>query len=189
MVDRTARPPETAEQAHEPPDIATMRDTVNRVLDPDAVPNTLPPSLDELQTFAKTLHGHIAVLAPEVEEAARDRLKPGGVPKYTVLQCAWEARSRLEAEPSSRTGGPVAHVRRLARSLNALCDHYERLTHGSETPQQTALRLLGEHSATCDICRARDDQGVNANLPCAEADRLFDAYQQACRVPAASIHL
>lgn len=187
MVDRTAQPPAAAEQDQAPPDIATMRDTINRVLDPDAVPNALPPSRDELQTFTTTLRGHIAVLAPEVEQAARCRLKAGSTPKYTVLQCAWEARSRLEAEPSSRTGGPIGHARRLARSLNALLDHYERLTHDSETQAQTALRLLGEHSATCKTCRVRDDQGVNANLPCTEADRLYDAYQTARRAaPAAT---
>ncbi|MGW4021609.1 DUF6415 family natural product biosynthesis protein [Streptomyces sp. NPDC005009] len=110
-----------------PVDTATMRDTVNRLLDPDAVSEALPPTGDELQTLTETVRGHIELLAPEVEAAAR-KLKPGSIHRYTVLGCVWEARSRLEAQPSPRFGGAPGYARRLARALNALCDHYETLT-------------------------------------------------------------
>src|SRR5207253_1655496 len=101
----------------------------NRLLDPDAVPEALPPSEAELETLTATVRGHIEVLAPEVEAAAR-KLKPGSIAKFTLLECVWEARSRLEAKPSHRFGGPAGYARRLARALNALCDHYERLNAG-----------------------------------------------------------
>ena len=160
-----------------PVDIETMRDTVNRLLDPDAAPDAFPPAGDELQTLTATVRGHIAVLAPEVEEAARTKLKPGTVRKYTVLQCAWEARGRLDAEPSSKSGGAVAHARRLARSLNALCDHYERLG-GAWTPEQLARLRMGDHAARCPTCRTADDQGVNMGLNCTENNQLFEAWQR-----------
>ncbi|MFF9215645.1 DUF6415 family natural product biosynthesis protein [Streptomyces viridosporus] len=118
---RTSSTPQTA-----PVDIVTMRDTVNRLLDPDAVPEALPPADDELETLTATMRGHIEVLAPEVEAAARS-LKAGSTRRYTTLGCVWEARSRLEAQPSPRYGGAPGYARRLARALNALCDHYEAL--------------------------------------------------------------
>lgn len=127
MPHRTAQLPATAEQGQPgPPDIATMRAVVDRLLDPDVVPEALPPAADEVDTLTLQLRGHIQLLAPEVEEAAR-KLKKGSVRRYSVLGCVWEARSRLEATPSSRNGGAVGHARRLARVLNALCDHYEAL--------------------------------------------------------------
>ncbi|KOT35347.1 hypothetical protein ADK41_25390 [Streptomyces caelestis] len=109
-----------------PVDLATMRETVNRLLDPDAVPEALPPTGDELQTLTALVRGHLELLVPEVEAAAR-KLKPDSVHRYTVLGCVWEARSRLETQPSPRFGGAPGYARRLARALNALCDHYETL--------------------------------------------------------------
>jgi hypothetical protein len=116
----------TAEQDQAPPDITTMRETVNRLLDPDAVPEALPPAGAELETLTATVRGHLEVLAPEVEAAAR-RIKDSSR-RYAILECVWEARSRLEVQPNSRTGGLIGHARRLARVLNALCDHYEQLS-------------------------------------------------------------
>lgn len=110
-----------------PVDLVTMREVVNRLLDPDAVPEALPPTGDELQTLTTLVRGHLSLLVPEVEAAAR-KLKPGSVHRYTVLGCVWEARSRLETQPSPRFGGAPGYARRLARALNALCDHHETLT-------------------------------------------------------------
>ncbi|MFI2374432.1 DUF6415 family natural product biosynthesis protein [Streptomyces sp. NPDC018964] len=33
----------------------------------------------------------------------------------------------METQPSPRFGGAPGYARRLARALNALCDHYEAL--------------------------------------------------------------
>ena len=125
MATDITSPPTTAER-DEAPDIETMRATVGRLLDPDAVPEALPPAADELETLTLQLRGHVQLLAPEVEQAAR-KLKEGSIPRYTLLGCVWEARSRLEAQPSPRYGGALGYARRLARALNALCDHYEKL--------------------------------------------------------------
>lgn len=103
-----------------------MRAAVNRLLDPDGAPDVLPPAGEELATLTLQMRGHVQLIAPEVEAAART-LKPGSIHRYTVLGCVWEARSRLEAEPSARYGGPAGHARRLARALQALVDHYETL--------------------------------------------------------------
>lgn len=127
MTQRTARAAAAAERGQtDPPDLVTMRETVNRLLDPDAGPDTLPPAGDELETLTAAVRGHIEVLAPEVEAAAR-MLTPGSTRRYTTLGCVWEARSRMEAQPSPRFGGAPGYARRLARTLNALCDHYETL--------------------------------------------------------------
>jgi hypothetical protein len=103
-----------------------MRETVNRLLDPDSLPETLPPAIDELEELTKLLRGHVELLAPEVAELARG-LTPKSVRRFTVQQSVWEAESRLAAEPIRRYGGALGYARRLARVLNALCDHYEAL--------------------------------------------------------------
>ncbi|MFF4306998.1 DUF6415 family natural product biosynthesis protein [Streptomyces sp. NPDC001601] len=115
------------EEVHsDPVDIETMRETVNRLLDPDAVPGVLPYSGAQLLTLTETVRGHVELLAPEVEEMAR-KLDATSVARFTALQSVWEARSRLEAVPSSRFGGELGYARRLTRALNALCDHWENL--------------------------------------------------------------
>lgn len=101
-----------------------MRETAAILLDPDAA--ALAPAPADLDTLMLRMRGHLELLAPEVAQAA-ERLDEGSIPRYTALGCVWEARSRLEAEPSPRTGGAVGHARRLARVLNALCDQYEKL--------------------------------------------------------------
>lgn len=124
MAHRTAEQTQPADTA--PPDIATMRHTVNRLLDPDAVSDALPPGPDELDTLTALLRGQLALLAPEVEVLARG-LGRNSIPRYCALACVGEARERLRAEPSPQYGGAVGHARRLARALNALVDHWERL--------------------------------------------------------------
>ncbi|KUM79271.1 DUF6415 family natural product biosynthesis protein [Streptomyces curacoi] len=176
------RTPQEAAPTTRPVDVATMRAAVDRLLDPDAVPEALPPAADEIATLTLQLRGHIELLAPEVEQAAM-RLKPGRR-RWSVLECVWEARSRLEAEPSSRTGGAVGHARRLARVLDALCDHNEQLGVDGETRKQAAFRRLGDHQLRCATCRAVDDTGANLNLPCPEGDRLHDEYRRARRAGA-----
>ncbi|MFF1598750.1 DUF6415 family natural product biosynthesis protein [Streptomyces mirabilis] len=47
------------------------------------------------------------------------------MPHACALACVGEARMRLSLEPDHRLPAGIAHAQRLARSLNALCDHYE----------------------------------------------------------------
>lgn len=124
---QTAQDPPASQQSEAPPDIATMRTAIDRLLDPDAAPDALPPAGDELETLTRQLRGHMELLAPEVEQAAL-KLSKESIPRYCALACVGEARRRLGAEPRPSLGGPAAYARRLARSLNALCDHYEHLS-------------------------------------------------------------
>lgn len=113
-----------------PVDVATMRETANILLDPDACPDgALPPAADELDTLTRILRGHLELLAPEVEKAA-GRLDKESIPRFCALACVGEARGKLRAEPGRGPHGPVAYARRLARVLNALCDHHENLSAG-----------------------------------------------------------
>jgi uncharacterized protein DUF6415 len=118
------------DSAVHPVDVTVMRETALLLLEPDSAPDIMPPAARELAVLTATMRGHLALLVPEVEAAAR-RLGKGSIPRYTALGCVWEARSRIEAEPSTRTGGAVAHVRRMARVLVDLCDQYEHLGGGS----------------------------------------------------------
>ncbi|MFG3034594.1 DUF6415 family natural product biosynthesis protein [Streptomyces sp. NPDC048253] len=44
-----------------------------------------------------------------------------------VQACVGEARGKLRAEPGHGPGGTLGYAQRLARVLNALCDHYEKI--------------------------------------------------------------
>jgi hypothetical protein len=104
-----------------------MRVAVDRLLDPDAAPDVLPPTGDELETLTRQIRGHIELLAPEVEQAALKLPKNTSIQRYCALACVGETRRRLGDSPRPGPGGAAAHARRLARSLKALCDHYEHL--------------------------------------------------------------
>ena len=124
MAQATARPAAN-EQDQAPPDVTTMRATALRLLGADDIPEALPPAADELDTFALALRGHLEVILPEVERAAGPR--PKSVQAYCALACVGEARRKLGVTPPLGLESRVAFARRLARSLSALCDHYERL--------------------------------------------------------------
>ncbi|MEU6071573.1 DUF6415 family natural product biosynthesis protein [Streptomyces sp. NPDC047082] len=105
------------------PDIDTMRASIGRLLPPDVV----APTGKDLATLTGLLRGHMELLIPEVRAVAA-KLPRDDVPRYCALACAGEASGRLRSRPSPAPGGDLAYARRLARSLNALVDHYEALT-------------------------------------------------------------
>ncbi|MEH0657624.1 DUF6415 family natural product biosynthesis protein [Streptomyces stelliscabiei] len=109
-----------------PLDIETMRESTRSLL----VEGATIPTGDELETLTLQLRGHIMVAIPEVEAAAA-RLEETDVPRACALAGVREARMRLDLDADSTRSGEVAHVQRLARSVNALCDHYESLGQGS----------------------------------------------------------
>ncbi|MFF1297903.1 MULTISPECIES: DUF6415 family natural product biosynthesis protein [unclassified Streptomyces] len=85
------------------------------------------PQPDELDSLGATLRGHIAVLIPDVEKRAGKEPK-GSVARNCALACVGEATRKL------RLGDGAPHlpvrlsvVEKLARSVGALCDHYENL--------------------------------------------------------------
>lgn len=126
MKQATAPAPTIEDRDSQPPDIDTMRATARLLLGPDDAPDVLPPAADEVDMLTLTLRGHLELLAPEVEGAAK-KLNRESIPRYCALACVGEARGKLRAQPGRGPHGPVAYARRLARVLNALCDHHEKL--------------------------------------------------------------
>jgi hypothetical protein len=112
-----------------PVDLDLMRETVNVLLDPDAVTEQLPQAATGLEAVTERLRGHLALLIPEVERAAAKQPEDNAT-RYRALTCIDEARRRIGAQPSSSRSDASGCARRLARVLNALCDHYQQL--GSE---------------------------------------------------------
>ncbi|MFI9764387.1 DUF6415 family natural product biosynthesis protein [Streptomyces sp. NPDC051963] len=92
-------------------------------------PDVLPPTRAELDILTAALRGHMELLAPEVEQAT-GRLDEESIPRFCALACVGEARRKLSLEPRPGLNRAASHARRLARVLNALCDHYQDLTGG-----------------------------------------------------------
>lgn len=110
-----------------PVDIETMRASARRLLAPDAE----VPSVEEVETLTLMLKGHLALIVPEVGRAASGRL---GEDTFTRANARLDARmavvatrNKLRFTPSPSPSAHIAYARRLSRSLNALCDHYEVL--------------------------------------------------------------
>ncbi|MGW5248815.1 DUF6415 family natural product biosynthesis protein [Streptomyces sp. NPDC004129] len=111
-------------QTETPPvDVETMRENIGRLIGPGAA------SLEdeELAGLTSLMHSHMQLIIPEIERAA-GKLPEDDVPRYCALACIGEARAKLRATPGAGPHRAVAYARKLARSLMALCDHYEALT-------------------------------------------------------------
>lgn len=121
MPEPTAQP--TAPQRDPRPlDIATMRATTAQLLADGAEPR----SPDQLDTLMLQLRGHLILLIPEIEDLA-DVLPEGDQPRKLAEAGMGEARRRLAELPESNPPRAAAYARRLARSVEALCTHLERL--------------------------------------------------------------
>ncbi|WP_208648030.1 DUF6415 family natural product biosynthesis protein [Streptomyces tirandamycinicus] len=103
-----------------PVDVVEMRNATAQALAPDAE----APAGEGLETLTGLFEGNIRLLIPEVEKAA-GRLPTAAIPRACALACCGEAQSRLG--PRGISSDPVAQVRRLARSVDALLDHLEAL--------------------------------------------------------------
>ncbi|MGO4420515.1 DUF6415 family natural product biosynthesis protein [Streptomyces sp. MCAF7] len=119
IATNTTRPPTSEERDQRPLDIQTMRTSAHRLLAEDP-----KLSVEELKTLTLQLRRHIVVAVLEVEQ------RVGKLPKDdTRRACAWacigEARMRMRLEPGATLPDRIADAQRLARSVNALCDHYE----------------------------------------------------------------
>ncbi|MCX4699536.1 DUF6415 family natural product biosynthesis protein [Streptomyces sp. NBC_01373] len=106
-------------------DIATMRQSSRCLLAED----TAPPAGDALDTLAVLLRDHIGQLIPEVE-AATLGLPKDDIPRACALACVGEARMRLRLGDGDTDAVRLAVAVKLARSVRALCDHYENLDGG-----------------------------------------------------------
>lgn len=125
MAHRTAETPATAERDKRPLDVPTMRASARRLLAEDAE----LPTFEEMETLTLLLRGHMMLIIPEVEQVAARQPKDD-IPRYCALACIGEARMRLDLTAGHGLPAGIAHAKRLSRSLNALCDHYENLGGG-----------------------------------------------------------
>ncbi|WP_033284670.1 DUF6415 family natural product biosynthesis protein [Streptomyces sp. NRRL F-525] len=125
MRPTNAHPPTAEDRNRLPPDIEMMRVTADRLLDPDATPGVLPLSAAELDILIQLMRGQLELLIPDIQRVTGEH--PKNVAHYCALACVGEARERLRLEPGSGWDRVVAYGRRLARVLNALCDHYENI--------------------------------------------------------------
>jgi hypothetical protein len=105
-----------------PVDLATMRATVSRMIGPGAQ----PPTGDELDTLTSMLRGHIELIIPVVDQAARK------LPQYYPLRngglvAVWLARKKLSATTAQEPVEAAAQAVELAYALDELCNRYESL--------------------------------------------------------------
>ncbi|WDV52674.1 DUF6415 family natural product biosynthesis protein [Streptomyces coeruleorubidus] len=107
-----------------PLDLETMRACADRTLANDA--EVLSP--DVLETLTLQLHGHLMLAVPEVETVGQ-ALPEDSVARACARFCVGEARLRLSAQPGRSLSARIAQSQRLARSVRALCDHYENDDH------------------------------------------------------------
>jgi hypothetical protein len=121
-----------------PPDIATMRAEVQRLL----VRGAELLSDEELETLRLQLRGHIALLIPEVEQAV-SLLPRGDRRRERALTCAGEARMRLRLGPGNTLAVRYSVLHRLARSVRVLCDCYD----------------LHTGAAMCAVCEKPIEEG------------------------------
>lgn len=124
-LDNTQQPEAETADAR-PPDIAMMRATASRLLAEDAE----EPAADEVHVLISTLRGHLELIIPEVEWAIARQ--PDDDPALTIpVACAAiataDVRRTLAATIRPGLDSAVRHSRRLARRLNAMCDHFETL--------------------------------------------------------------
>jgi uncharacterized protein DUF6415 len=120
---RTARPAAPTDLDQTPPDITTMRTTARRLLALDARP--IGP--EELDTLRLTLRGQIELMIPLVE-AMTAGLPANDIPAACALAGVDEARLRLQMGVGAYSPVRMSVSMRLARSVMALCDHYENLS-------------------------------------------------------------
>ncbi|UUN27042.1 DUF6415 family natural product biosynthesis protein [Streptomyces sp. FIT100] len=123
MEQGTAQPLAAAAPGRCPLDIATIRATAQSVL---MLGDTRPGLADR----ADAMRGNVEQLVPAVR-ALIARLPSGDAPARVARIGVDEAWRRLY---TTRGFGPDAahrHAQRLARSVLALCDHYENLTRPS----------------------------------------------------------
>ncbi|MGW0708124.1 DUF6415 family natural product biosynthesis protein [Streptomyces sp. NPDC002643] len=118
--DDTATPTESL-----PIDTETMRDTTARLLPPHA--HQLQPA--DLLDLTLLCRGHLTLLVLEVETASHRRPKDDPLTADALIDVD-EARRRLNLTLGGRLHHTLAHAQRLARSVDLLLGHMEKLGGG-----------------------------------------------------------
>ncbi|MFJ4686004.1 DUF6415 family natural product biosynthesis protein [Streptomyces sp. NPDC088789] len=105
-------------------DLGAMRDAARRILGGQMGMVTD----DELELITSRLRGHLMLAIPAVQEATTKHPEDD-IPAACALVGVQDARLRLGREPATTSlPAGIAHAQLLARSVMALCDHYESLT-------------------------------------------------------------
>lgn len=105
-------------------DLALMRETSDEVLPEDRM---VLPRHSDLERITRILRAHLALLIPEVSALA-DVQPRGDAPAQVACYGVQEAEQRLDEIEGIGLLSAYRHAQRLARSVRALCDHYENLT-------------------------------------------------------------
>ncbi|MBE4740749.1 MULTISPECIES: DUF6415 family natural product biosynthesis protein [Streptomyces] len=121
MPKHIAHQPAAADR-DDPPDLATMRSTADRILASDAK----PVSPKDLETLVIAMRGQIELLVPVVQGLAAGFPK-GDIPRECALAGAREASMRLRLGADGGSPARMSVSMKVARSVVALCDHYENL--------------------------------------------------------------
>ncbi|MFH9006585.1 DUF6415 family natural product biosynthesis protein [Streptomyces afghaniensis] len=159
-----------------PLDLDTMRACVDSLLREDAEDLTEA----QLERLTLQLRGHIMLAMPEIEVPASVSSEDSAA-RVCAFFCLGEAQLRLNAEPGRCVSARIAHAQRLARSVSALCAHYENPdSQCPNGPERAAYLGMLLHFPGCEECRALDEDG-KADTPCQIGDRLYAEYRQARR--------
>ncbi|MGR3875397.1 DUF6415 family natural product biosynthesis protein [Streptomyces graminifolii] len=86
-----------------------------------------PPSTGELALLVAQLRGHLRVMVPEVETIAARQSQSSDLAACLALACAREARRKMTIPERTSPAGQLALALRLARILDALCNHHDAL--------------------------------------------------------------
>ncbi|MFJ5157006.1 DUF6415 family natural product biosynthesis protein [Streptomyces sp. NPDC088353] len=105
-----------------PHSTVTMRAAASWFLDQRTLPRHGTVTL-----FSRDFGRYLGELVEHVAQLAGQR-SDDDVPARVALAGVGEARRRLDEPEAAGLSGEVARVKRLARSVVALCDHYEALT-------------------------------------------------------------
>ncbi|WP_329343816.1 DUF6415 family natural product biosynthesis protein [Streptomyces sp. NBC_01352] len=104
------------------PATGTMRAAATWFLD-----QPTPPPHGSVQGFSQAFRSYLGQLSPWIEQITRT-LAEDDVPAQVALTGVGKARRRLGEAERADLNGEMERVRRLARSVLALCDHYDALT-------------------------------------------------------------
>ncbi|MEU9065438.1 DUF6415 family natural product biosynthesis protein [Streptomyces sp. NPDC048306] len=126
MANATTPAATEAGRAPAPPDIATVRATVRRLLAEGAA----PIEDAEVAEMIARLREDIAGLIPAVE-ALTQTLPKDDVPRACALACIGEARMRLRLGDGDTERVRLSVAVRMARTANALADHHQALGRAS----------------------------------------------------------
>jgi hypothetical protein len=92
-----------------------------------------PPPAAEGAELLRLLAERVLLLLPEVR-ARVERLSEDDAAARVARIGIDEAWRRLHTSPGFGPGAALAHIRRLARSVGSLCDHWENLEYGTPSP-------------------------------------------------------